>query len=187
MPTVTLDDVKTYLNIRGTGDDDELTDFLYDAVAAIEDVIGPLGSRTVVEEIDSHGHRIVLSRTPVLSVQSVSIEPWLGAAPVDDTAAWRLNTMTGVLRRKVIGGTLPYYGPGSIFTVSYTAGRDDVPRPVNRAVLMQVRSMWKSQRVAATRPGTPDPTPLPYQGNTGLLEPAVMELLTPYLLPPGVA
>lgn len=187
MPLVTLADVKTYLNIRSTTNDTELQGFLDDAVAAVEDVIGPITPRTYTDEYDEHGPRIVLAHTPVQSVTEVSIEPWLGAQPIDDTAAWRLNSATGVLRRAVIGGSLPFYGRGSIFTVTYTAGRDDVPGPVNRAILMQVRSMWKSQRGAQPTSATADDVPPPYAGSMGFLGADVMELLAPYLLPPGVA
>lgn len=185
---VNLADVKASLNKIQNTDDAELQDFLDEAIAAVEEVIGPITTRTVVEEIDSHGPRIVLACTPVVSVQSVSIEPWLGGAAVDDTAAWRVNTGTGVLRRRVVGGTLPFYGQGSIFTVTYTAGRVGVPSPVNRAILMQVKSLWKSQRVASPTPvaGAQGAPPI-YQGNVGFLGPDVMELLTPYLPPPGVA
>lgn len=187
MAAVTLDDVKTYLNITDAKNDNELTDFLDRAIAAVEGVIGPIDSRVVVEEIDSHGPRIVLSQTPVLSVTSIFIEPWLGAAPVDDTAAWRLNAATGVLRRKVVGGSLPYYGEGSIFTITYTAGRSAVPAVVGEAILRQVKSEWKSQRVAGTRPATPDQGAAVYPGSMGLLEPAVVELLTTHMLLPGFA
>lgn len=185
---VTLTDVKLALNLTRDTDDDELQDVLDDAIQAVEDVIGPLGSRVVVEQFDNHGHAIVLSKTPVIGVDSVSIEPWLGAAAIDDTAGWRLNTTTGVLRRQVAGGTLPFYGRGSIFTITYRAGRVDVPGPVNRAIKMQVKTMWKSQRVASTTPvaGAAGAPPV-FQGNTGFLGPDVMELLTPYLPPPGAA
>jgi uncharacterized phiE125 gp8 family phage protein len=185
--TVTLDDVKSYLNITRTTNDDELIGFLDVAVAAIEDVIGPIDARTVTEEIDSHGQRIVLSQTPVLAVSSVSIEPWLGAAPVDDTSAWRLNSATGVLRRKVIGGSLPYYGPGSIFTITYTVGRAVASAPITQAILMQVADMWESQRGAMPLPANGDSAPPAYGGDAGFLSAEVMELLLPYLLPPGVA
>jgi uncharacterized phiE125 gp8 family phage protein len=188
MAAVTLDEVKNYLNITRTTNDDELVGFLDVAVAAIEDVIGPVDARTVVEEIDSHGLNIVLSQFPVQSVTSVSIEPWLGAAPIDDTAAWRLNANTGVLRRKLVGGSMPFYGQGSIFTVTYTVGRTVTPAPVAQAILMQVREMWESQRGAMPLPaGGGDSPPPPYGGDAGFLTAEVMELLLPYLLPPGAA
>lgn len=185
--TVTLADVKAYLNIKGTSNDDELVGFLDDAVSAVEDIIGPIGVRTVVEEFDEHGPNILLSKTPVVAVTSVSIEPWLGGSAIDDTAAWRLNSTTGVLRRKVVGGSLPYYGRGSIFTVTYKAGRADVPGPVNRAILMQVANMWTSQRGSMPLPaGGEQPAPM-YGGAVGFLAPGVMELLAPHLPPPGFA
>lgn len=185
---VTLQAAKDYLNIRGTGDDAELQGFLDDAVAAVEDIVGPLSATSVTDVYDTHGWRIVLARTPVQSVQSVSIQPWLGAAAIDDTAAWEVNPQSGVLRRKLTGGALPWTGPGTVFTITYTAGRTDVPGPVNRAILMQVAQMWRSQRGAMPQPaqGAPDQPPS-YPGNYGFLAPEVMELLRPYLPPPGVA
>lgn len=188
-PVVSLSDLKAHLDLTNTSKDDaELDDTLDDAIAAIEDLVGPLSSQTFVEEINNHGTSIVLSHTPVLSVQSVSIEPWLGAAAVDDTTGWRLNKTTGVLRRQVAGGSLPYYGAGSVFTITYTAGRTDVPSAVNRAILTQAKAMWRSQRVPSSRPapGASNPPPV-YQGNTGFLAPEVMEMLAPHLMPPGVA
>lgn len=186
MPTVTLDDVKKHLNITRGADDAELLDFLAAATAAVEKLVGPLAARTVTEEIDEHGPRIVLSQTPVQSVESVLIEPWLGADPMDDTAAWRLNKTTGVLRRMVIGGSLPYYGRGSIFTVTYTVGRDTVPPDLYRAVLTQVGEMWRSQR--GSMPMQPGSEAEPsYVGTVGFLAPSVMELLLPHLIPPGAA
>jgi uncharacterized phiE125 gp8 family phage protein len=188
MPLVTLADVKTYLNIRSTTNDTELQGFLDDAIAAIEDVIGPITPVSVTDVYDVHGTAIVLAKTPVQSVQSVQIQPWLGAAAIDDTAAWVVNTTTGVLRRKIAGGTLPWMGPGSIFTVTYTVGRGTVPGPVNRAILMQVAEMWKSQRGAMPYPASgEEDQPASYPGLYGFLSPLVMELLRPHLLPPGVA
>ena len=188
MPAVTLSDVKANLNMTSSANDFELADMLTDATTAVENLVGPLDAQTVSEEFDEHGRNIVLSRTPVLSLTSVFIEPWLGSAPVDDTAAWRLNRSTGVLRRLVTGGGFPYIGRGSIFTVTYTAGRVSVPGPIRRAVLMQTARMWLSQR-AATQPNRgPGPNaPAPtYIGGQGFLDSDVTALLVPYLLSPGV-
>ena len=188
MPAVTLSDVKANLNMTSSANDFELADMLTDATTAVENLVGPLDAQTVSEEFDEHGRNIVLSRTPVLSLTSVFIEPWLGSAPVDDTVAWRLNRTTGVLRRLVTGGGFPYIGRGSIFTVTYTAGRVSVPGPIRRAVLMQTARMWLTQR-AATQPNRgPGPNaPAPtYIGGQGFLDSDVTALLVPYLLAPGV-
>ena len=188
MPAVTLSDVKANLNMTSSANDFELSDMLTDATTAIENLVGPLDAVAVTEEFDEHGRNIVLSRMPVLSVSSVFIEPWLGSAPVDDTVAWRLNRTTGVLRRLVTGGGFPYIGRGSIFTVTYTAGRSPVPGPIRRAVLMQTARMWLTQR-SATQPNRgpgPNAPPPSYLGAQGFLDSDVTALLVPYLLPPGV-
>lgn len=185
---VGLADAKTYLNITRTTDDAELTQTLADAVAAIGDLIGPLSAgNSVTEEIYDHGYSIVLSQTPATALTSVLIEPWLGATAIDDTANWRLNTASGVARRMLMGSQLPFLGPGSVFTVTYTVGRADIPDPVNRAVLIQVRHMWKTQRGAQPLPaGGMDDAPPAFGGDLGFLHPDTMELLLPYLRPPGV-
>ena len=189
MSAVSFQDLKDSLNITSSVNDGELADMLDEATTAVENLVGPLDAQSVTEEFDDHGWHIVLSKTPVLSVESVSIEPWLGADPIDDTAAWRLNRTTGVLRRVVVGGAYPFIGTGSIFTVTYTAGRAAVPAPVRRAVLMQAGELWKTQRAAASprsARGGGD-APQPYQGSQGFLGPDVMTLLTPYLTAPGAA
>lgn len=179
---------------------------LDDAVAVIEDVIGPVTPVQYVDVYDNHGYKIVLDRTPVLSVQSVSIQPWLGATPIDDTVAWLVNPLSGVLRRVLTGGSMPFTGPGSVFTISYTVGRTvsatqggatfpagtvmpeaGIPAPINRAVLMQVREMWRTQRGAMPLPAGGDTVPPAYAGDVGFLHPAVLEVLVPYLPAPGVA
>ncbi len=186
-PLVTLAEAKTYLRIKSSTDDAKLSDFLGDAVAAVADIIGPVTPTQYTEVVDNHGPLIVLARTPVQSVQSVSIQPWLGGAAIDDTAAWQPNTETGVLRRLLVGGSLPWYGQGSVFTITYTAGRAVVPAPVNRAILMQVADMWEAERGSMPMAGGGDAPPPSYSGDVGFLAPEVMELLLPYLAPPGVA
>jgi len=185
---VGLNDAKRYLRISSGTDDTKLYDFLDDAVAAVADIIGPVTQASYTEVVDYHGSMIVLARTPVQSVQSVMIQPWLGAAAIDDSAAWQVNSETGVLRRLLVGGSLPFFGSGSVFTITYTAGRVVVPAPVNRAILMQVADMWEAERGSMPMAGGGGDAPPPsYSGDVGFLAPEVMELLLPYLAPPGVA
>ncbi len=187
-PLVGIEDTKAYLRIKSGTDDVKLGGFLDDAVAAVADIIGPVTPTSYTEVVDNHGPLIVLARTPVQSVQSVMIQPWLGAAPIDDTAAWQANSETGVLRRLQVGGSMPFYGSGSVFTITYTAGRGVVPAPVNRAILMQVADMWEAERGSMPMAGGGGDAPPPsYSGDVGFLAPEVMELLLPYLAPPGVA
>lgn len=187
---VDLTAVKTQLNITSSTNDAELTGFLADAIEAIEEEVGPIIQVPITETFDRIGDlRIPLSKFPVVSVTSVNVAYWLGASPVDDTGAWDLNTDTGVLRRKVIGGSYPYLGPGSVVTVAYTAGRptNGVPGVINRAILMQVADMWETQRGADALPaGGDDEQPPQYPGETGVLSPRVMELLHRHVAPPGI-
>jgi uncharacterized phiE125 gp8 family phage protein len=182
---VTLTDVKQFLNITTAVNDDELQGFLLDAVSVIEDIIGPIGAKSVTEVVAARGPLIVLPQIPVLSVQSVSVQSWQGSTAVDDTASWRLDARTGLLHRQVIGAPLIFLTADAVITVTYTIGRTDVPNPINRAVLIQVADMWRTQRGATSLSPGGDQAPASFSG-PGFLAPAVMELLLPYLLPPGV-
>lgn len=187
----TLADVKQYLNIDANDDTDdaELSGTLAAAISAIEKVIGPINPQPFTEVVDSHGWKIPLAHTPVLSVESVLIQPWLGATPIDDTAAWLVNAETGVLRRVLTGGSMPFFGAGSVFTITYTAGRDatNVDPDLNEAIKRQVDRMWQSQRGAMPIQASEEPPPPSYPGAYGFLGADVMELLNPDLVPPGIA
>lgn len=186
MSVVPLQDAKDFLNIRGTSQDSELQGFLLAAESVVSNLTGPLGPTATTETIfDPQPRSIVLASTPVVSVQSVSISPFLGQDPTDDTASWILDARAGILRRRLTGGYWGYYGPGSVATVAYTYGRAVLPDDLHKAVLFVLEPMWASQRGASPLPAgsTQEPSPGP-----GYLIPAkAMEAMLPYLKPPGLA
>ena len=188
--SVPLSEAKQFLNkdLNRTVDDVELQSFLDAAVIAVEKRCGPLAPQSFTETIYEHTGQLVLRRWPALAIQSVQVAPFLGQAPTDDTAAWVLDTVTGVARRAIVGGAIGYYGRGSVITVTYTAGRSSIPADLVKAVLYVLHSLWTSQRGASPMPSAPDRVLPPYAGQAGFGVPdTAFALMLPYLLPAGVA
>lgn len=174
MALPTLVDAKAHLNVASSGHDAELFAMLAAAVDVIEGQVGPLEPRSYTETHYnvSGRHPIVLRRTPAIVVTSIT-------APYGSA----LNLAT--VRLDGVGGLL--YLPGSWWggevTVTYTAGRADLPAAIRLAILIVVGRLWETQRGNA--PGarrqepddlTLDPSALP------LLPPRARELLQPYVL-----
>ncbi|GAC1610337.1 MAG: hypothetical protein NVS3B26_16540 [Mycobacteriales bacterium] len=187
MAAISLDDAKQFLNITGSSQDAELLGVIYSAQSHVERLVGPLSAVQVSETHYEGGNSrtIPLNRTPVLSVQSVGVAFYLGAGFQDDTASWILDPVTGVLHRTVFGGALGYYGPGSVVQVSYTVGRSTLSEDLTLAVKYIVRGIWKSQRGAAPLPSGGDNYAA--DGPGFMVPPEALDILLPYLLPPGAA
>ncbi|MGW0169556.1 head-tail connector protein [Streptomyces sp. NPDC003343] len=186
MALLTLDDAKAQLNITSGNDDTEIQAYIEAVTPVIEEYVGPVEAREVVENQNAGGGRrvLVLRTTPVLSLTSV--QPLLtgGASyPVD--------------------GLVPDLGTGEVFRrdggvfrgllqVTYQAGRaGDVPATINLAARILVQHLWRTQRPArsAGLPGGGDDYSVsePVPGFGYAVPNRVLELLAPYRLPPGVA
>jgi hypothetical protein len=123
------------------GDDDERLRLYIAAVTpVIEDIVGTVVQRTFVETVsgraDTSGRSMLfLSRTPVVSVQSIvgqragTFEPDLSSLVIDSA--------TGGL---LLGNWYEWYGP---VTVSYTAGMTSVPANILLAAQEEFRYLWQ--------------------------------------------
>lgn len=185
MALLTLDDAKAQLNITGTDSDTELQVYVDAVAAVIEEYVGPVESRQVVETQDAGGGRraLVLRRTPVLSLTSVEPLQSGGVAyPVDGLFT---DLESGEVRRTDRGWFC------GLLQVTYQAGRAEVPATVNLAARMLVQHLWRTQRSAraGALPGGGDDYSVsePIPGFGYAVPNRVLELLAPYRLPPGVA
>jgi hypothetical protein len=151
---VTLDQVKDRLNIDrdDTDDDDELTLFLASASGVLVDLYGDVIPVAYTEVLRPYGDgcRVMLSRSPVLSVESVSVS-WYGtptpAVVLSPTRYW-LDGGAGILHSTSWGGGFApvSFGGNALLTISYTAGRATVTAQVQDAVLEILRINWAPQR-----------------------------------------
>lgn len=179
---ISLTEAKQHLNIplNITVDDDEIQNWIQGITRVVEDRIGPVLSRTVVERVDS-GWCLWLRQTPVISV--TSIVPWLNHGTTYSVAGVRVDPDTG--RVESLSGFAFVGGP---FQVTYTAGRLITPINVVQAVKIILQHLWETQRGASGLPlafQADDTTVIP---GFGFAVPnRALELLQPDDSGPGVA
>ncbi len=140
---LSLAEAKTHLNITGTGDDDELRNFLAAATELIESKVGVCVRRTFTDRVNEGHPAIVLPHRPVLSVTSVtSAQPggptWATAQLVVDGEAGTVTPLWGA--------PVFWWGP---WDVVYVCGRQVIPERFLHACKELVRHLWETQRGAA--------------------------------------
>lgn len=138
---VGLAELKTYLGIEGTSDDEQLRQLALVASDACESVVGTgrTWRRTAVTGEQHWGGKsaIQLGRAPVLSVTAVSES---GRSLVADD--YVLDRETGLLYRGSMISGWPWY-PGRLnITVDYIAGATSVPPLVRQGVKDMVQHLW---------------------------------------------
>lgn len=170
---LSLTDVKNHLNIdaASVSNDDELRAFILAATGLIEGQVGPITRRTVTDTLNGGRSTVILSTAPVASVTTV-VENGSTLA----SSAYSLRGESGVLTR-LFGQSEAVWAAGARnISVTYVAGRTDVPADLRHAVLETVRHLWTTQRGAVRRSGTDD-----YQPGAGFSLPfRVRELLSRY-------
>lgn len=172
---ITLQELKDHLNIPQTsfGDDTELDLHRGAAQEHVEALIGPVLQREVVETYTTRYGGVVLFTPPVLSVTSVTASD---VALTGYTSVLGLGMLSGLTSRNV--------------TVTYTAGRTSCPDAVRLAALIIAGHLWELQRGASSPSGALPVDAFDQAAPTGLgyLVPnRALELLSPYLLAPGIA
>jgi hypothetical protein len=135
---VSLAEVKDHLNLSVTTYDEELRAAIFAASAWVEERIGPVARRTVVETITPTSGRLFLAQSPVISLTSV-----IGAYAAGGT--WTVGSLYLDGEAGIVDTG---YGPpfGRTVTVTYVAGRAIVPGPVQWATKEMVAWLWDTQR-----------------------------------------
>lgn len=170
---ITLDEVKRHANLSlsGAANDLELSLIKGAAEEHVQSLIGAVLHRSVTETVRAVDGRVLFNQAPVLSVQSLTLSGQAVAYTLDSS-----GMLSGVRA----------YGD---LTATYTVGRASAPDAVRLAALIIAEHLWQTQRGNA-------PSALPAT-DTGFAEPTfgvgfaipnrALELLGPYLLPPGIA
>ncbi|MBD0707391.1 MULTISPECIES: head-tail connector protein [unclassified Streptomyces] len=182
MPLVTLAEAKAQLDIDSSADDAELQRYIDALTAPIERYVGPVENRDVAEVAEGRSTTLCLSHVPAVSL--TSILPVLTGGQAIDPDSVHLDGATGIVRRRD-GGLLR-----GLWTVTYTAGRGQVPDTIKLAALMLLQHLWRTQYGAArgTVGGGDDydvHEPIPGFGYA--IPNRVLELLQPYRVPPAVS
>lgn len=169
-------DVKPHLNISaGTlTHDAELQTFLDAAEGAIAEKCGPLSSVAVTERVSGGGTGLVVRRTPIVSLTSVT--------PVGGTA-YTVGDFSTDLSAGVIEWTSGAYFTSGRYDVVYQAGRSALPDDLRLGVLELVRHLWESQRGPSRRPGSgaSSETANTIPGAAHMMPFRVVELISPHI------
>lgn len=170
---VTIDELKEHLNIDSSSDDTELDLHRAAAEDHVQNLIGPVLHREVIETSTSRNGVVMLRAAPVLAVNDVTFS---GVA----VAGYSVDLFTGL-----VSGL-----PNGTVTVAFTAGRATCPDAVRLAALIIAGHLWQTQR-GSSAPAGALPADAFDQGapvGLGYLVPnRALELLTPYLIGPAVA
>lgn len=173
MPVLERDAAKAYLNITSGAHDDVLQGFIDAAIAAIAAKVGPLEPTSISETVSSAGWPVVLRRPPAISLTSI-----VSGVTTADLDGITLDGPTGV-----VTGI-----PSGTWTVTYMAGREDLPGDLLLAVKEQLRHLWTTQRGPTKRPGSSpsEMTANTIPGAAYMMPFRVSELIAPHLYP-GIA
>lgn len=172
MTSLSLDEAKAHLNISVDTYDEELSDVISAAEAAIIARIGPLEVTTVTARVKGGGRgTLILPTVPAVSLISVASREGTSL----DTGTLLLDGAAGTIE---CAASCSWFGSVA-YDVTYEAGYDDVPADLLFAVKELVRHLWTTQRGGSTRPGS-----APTESTPGYFMPnRVMELLEPYRVP----
>lgn len=127
--TVSLDELKSHLNMTDTANDEELLGFLDSATELVRDEASVYEVQAYTETVWADCGVALLSHSPVVAVTSV-----VGSG--ETLTGWTLNSygmLSGVRSWRQV-------------TVSYTAGVAVEPARFHTAVLMVAARLWESQR-----------------------------------------
>jgi hypothetical protein len=182
-PLIDLAQAKSALNMTSTSNDDEITAYILAATEIINRECGYSAPTTFTEtttgRVDASGQmRIVLQRTPVLSVSSITTQ-MIGLPPIDLTYV-TMNPSAGTLYFK---NWYAFYGP---LVVTYVAGRAEIPPALQTACAIIVQDLWQTQRGAVPLPTAavdesgPQSSGIPYRA-------LQLMRMAPYDGAPGIA
>lgn len=181
MALLTLAEAKAQLDIETTTDDVELQAYIDSLTAVIERYTGPVETREFSETIEGRSGSMCLTHIPAVAV--VSVVPTLTSGTAVALSDLVLDAPKGIVYHK--GGSFA----GTLWTVTYTAGRGAVPATINLAARILLAHLWRTQYGAARGGGGADDYSVtePIPGFGYAIPNRVLELLEPYKLPPGVA
>lgn len=182
---ISLQDAKNQLNTPDS-DDEDLRLYLAAVTSVIESITGPIITNEHIDILPA-SDRIVLRKAPVQSVTSiVPTDPGFAGAFVGN---YILEPATGILRRQGFYPFEPayafqiehtYWFEGYDLTITYTAGRAEVPAGVQVAARMILEQSWASRRGAMPLPPMGGDTVIQENGLDILISETAMGMLAPF-------
>lgn len=151
---LTLTEVKTWLKVSGSDEDDLLDSLIAAARQSAEKYCGiGLGSQTVTEKFPCLNQRgMALSVSPVIAVSSISYKDLAGDSQTLSTDYYGVDAQRRPGRIYPIPHQpfpLTYDTPDAV-TVTYTAGYTTIPDSVKTAMLLMIAD-WYDNRTDGVR------------------------------------
>jgi hypothetical protein len=143
---------KRHLNIpaASTTSDEELSGWLAATTTIVEDIVGPVVVRTIVNERHNEGPVFWLRKRPVLidapGLAVFTVTPWLTTGTTYPVADVRVSADGRVERR------VGYVFLGGPFAVTYQVGRRVIPANISGAAAIILKGLWETQRGASGSP-----------------------------------
>jgi hypothetical protein len=181
MALVTVEEAKDQLGLASTETDTELGEYIESLTAVIERHVGPVEQRECTEMIEGRSFSLCLTNIPAVAL--VSVTPALTDGDALDLSTLVLDPAKGIVYRK--GGTFA----GTMWAVTYTAGRAAIPPTIKLAALLLLQHLWRTKNGPSRGRGTADDFDVNEQlyGYGYAVPNRVLHLLEPFKLPPGVA
>lgn len=143
---LSLEEARAQLNTTGTQQDSELSEYLQVTTDIVENIIGPVANLPSVEEVHDGGYAILLNRTPVVSIESIT--NLADASITYGSTQYVLSRHSGVVRP-----LSRFAGP---VKVTYTAGRaNQTPEAAITAAKVIIQHLFRSQQLRPTGPPSP--------------------------------
>ncbi|GAC1374652.1 MAG: hypothetical protein NVSMB4_02310 [Acidimicrobiales bacterium] len=161
---ISLADAKAQLNMTGSTQDEELRMWLGATTEVVEHFCSSMVVRNYTEVHDGGKSTITLFHAPVLSVAAVT--EYVGYTAYNltlqpygsSTSAYGFsldNPNAGVITRRSSGSwAVPFIGGTGNITVTYTAGRRQIPYSVQAAARLIMAHLWSTRRGAMPLPAS---------------------------------
>jgi hypothetical protein len=172
---ISLDDARAGIGMPLGGSavtDADLRVFMGAATPIMEDIVGPIIARPLVETYDGGTTQINLLWAPLISVTSI-VESWgssyvrpitgqdIFAGTALDSYGYSVDLVTGIITRRATGMAIPFAAGKRNIQVTYVAGRAAVSGNVMLATRILIRYLWSQSRLRSPLVNNP-PEPLAY-------------------------
>lgn len=147
---MSLADARAQLNIRNTNNDDEIREYVAAATRIVESYVGATVPRSYTESSDGPA---LMTHTPIVEIEAIEPSPGMTTVLVDNVGYDEFG------RLYLLDTGAQLWG---CYTVTYRAGRTDIPANWVRAAGIILQHMWKTQRTSDPRRAAP-PTTDEYQ------------------------
>ena len=152
---VQLADVKAHLNIDNNDDDTELQNFILAATEKIQEITGPVLTRTVTEYRDGGNACIILWQRPVQSVTSVTelvgntsytlTEAAFGAGTTN--YHFTFDATEYEIERRVVNSPACFAEGDDNIKIVYVAGYASIPAAIRLATLSLIQHWWSASQL----------------------------------------